>query len=551
MVMATAALLLAIVAAVGVTSGCGGDGDGSAPAAPQGKVVIIALDGVTWHTAVPLMERGGMPRLAAMMDRGCWGSLGTLKPTWTPIIFTTMATGKLPEAHGVDGFVDDNGVPLSSNMRRVRALWNIAGDAGRTVVFVGWPVTWPAEAVNGVLVADNYGIHEESQIHPPELAPELAGRLAVLEREEPGPGVKRVLKATREAIRDLGGAELKGGKLGEAAEANRAASGTRAKKPKKLKGLHLNQVMDYIRARIRREKEVSAPYFLELVAREQPDLAAVYFSGTDMLQHICGARELASGTPGVRPNPKMLTAIDEVYSFYDGIIGELVDGITALPGYQDCRFVVVSDHGFDLDTGDESFALRFRRPSQIPLPEYLATPSLWQGRPADPQIDLRQVSVFAGIEPGTGDDEGWWRCRLDPGLDGPSRNHALNRLIHHGESGMEARGVFTTIAHDYQPPGIFVVQGGPVAGAGRLGDLAMSQVAPTVLSLMGLPVAEDMAGGPVPLPLTLADGSPARLEAPALVATYDPEPRSAGDGALSSASDEQIRQQLRLMGYIE
>lgn len=560
--MAVAAVIL-----LTILVGCGSDSP--LPDAGSSKVVIIALDGVNWHTAAPLIERGEMPHLAAMTREGCWGSLDTLKPTWTPIIFTTMATGKLPQAHGVDSFIDANGIPLSSNMRRVKALWQMVSEADRKVVFVGWPVTWPAEEVNGVLLSENYGIHEEDHIYPPELGPELADHLTVLEQHDPDPGVKALLKVTRLAIKDLGGAELKGGKKGQSVGMEQPPRRRRTDDRKRLKSLHLGQVLDYIRAKLRLEKEVSAPYFIELVAREEPDLAAVYFAGTDMLQHICGARENPLNAAGVRPDPSMLSAVNEVYKFYDGIIGELKDGISSLPGYEDCLFIVLSDHGFDLDTGGRTFALRYRRPvegsplypaggasqnpgdGRDPLPRFLTEKSLWLDKPADPEVDLRHVSIFSGIESGTGEDQGWWRCRFDPRLDGPARYHVLNRLVHYGRTGLESRGIFITIAHDYQPPGIFVIHGGPVDHGGGLGDLSVDQVAPTVLALMGMAVAEDMAGGPIPIPLTGAEGKSARLAAPSLVATYDTEVRAADEAAVSSESDEKIRQQLRLMGYIE
>jgi hypothetical protein len=44
---------------------------------------------------------------------------------------------------------------------------------------------------------------------------------------------------------------------------------------------------------------------------------------------------------------------------------------------------------------------------------------------------------------------------------------------------------------------------------------------------------------------------PTAREQPDLAATYDTEPRTIGGEAVSSESDEKIRQQLRLMGYIE
>src|SRR5262249_14537867 len=42
----------------------------------------------------------------------------------------------------------------SSRWRKVKALWNIFTDAGKSSAFVAWWATWPAEAVQGHMVSD-------------------------------------------------------------------------------------------------------------------------------------------------------------------------------------------------------------------------------------------------------------------------------------------------------------------------------------------------------------------------------------------------------------
>ena len=53
------------------------------------------------------------------------------------MVWTTIATGKTPDQHGIGHFVavnDKTGeqLPVTSAMRKVKAVWNILSDAGRS-----------------------------------------------------------------------------------------------------------------------------------------------------------------------------------------------------------------------------------------------------------------------------------------------------------------------------------------------------------------------------------------------------------------------------------
>lgn len=146
---AAVALLLALALAV---CGCH---RGPAPPSP---VVLIGIDGLSWNVLLPLVRAGKAPNFEALMREGVAGRLATLEPTVSPSIWTTIATGRSPKVHGVHNFVETDPasgemVPVTSNVRRVPALWNILSDYQRRVGVVGWWVTWPAEPVNGVIVS--------------------------------------------------------------------------------------------------------------------------------------------------------------------------------------------------------------------------------------------------------------------------------------------------------------------------------------------------------------------------------------------------------------
>src|SRR5205814_1464161 len=89
------------------------------------------------------------------------GAIGTMRaepPLLSPIIWTTIATGRRPEDHGVlDFLVDRPGggqAPVGSNARRTKALWEIFSDAGKASLVAGWWATWPPDPVHGVIGSD-------------------------------------------------------------------------------------------------------------------------------------------------------------------------------------------------------------------------------------------------------------------------------------------------------------------------------------------------------------------------------------------------------------
>ena len=126
---------------------------------PCAPILLYAVDGLEWSVIQPLIEQGRMPVMAELMRRGTYGHLETIEPTWSPVIWTTMATGKLPDEHGIEGFVyrvgpgDDGQRFYTSGHRATKAFWNILSDYGRTVNCLGWWMTYPAEPIHGVMVA--------------------------------------------------------------------------------------------------------------------------------------------------------------------------------------------------------------------------------------------------------------------------------------------------------------------------------------------------------------------------------------------------------------
>ncbi|MES2707901.1 MAG: alkaline phosphatase family protein [Verrucomicrobiota bacterium] len=127
------------------------------------RVLLIGWDSADWRLLRPLMERGLMPNLSRLTDSGAHGNLASLDPLLSPIIWTSIATGKFPHKHGVLGFVEPDpagsGIrPVGSATRTTAALWNMLSESGLKTHVVGWFAGHPAESVSGVCVSERFSL---------------------------------------------------------------------------------------------------------------------------------------------------------------------------------------------------------------------------------------------------------------------------------------------------------------------------------------------------------------------------------------------------------
>ena len=129
-----------------------------AASGPPPKVAIFGIDAADWRVIDPLIAAGHLPTFARLKQTGGVGVMRSEPPLLSPIIWTTIATGREPEDHGVlDFMVDTPGggqAPVTGGARRVKAIWEIWSGANRNVLVTGWWATWPADHVRGVLVSD-------------------------------------------------------------------------------------------------------------------------------------------------------------------------------------------------------------------------------------------------------------------------------------------------------------------------------------------------------------------------------------------------------------
>jgi predicted AlkP superfamily phosphohydrolase/phosphomutase/tetratricopeptide (TPR) repeat protein len=122
------------------------------------KVLVIGWDAADWKAINPLLDAGLMPNLEKMVNEGVVGNLATLNPPLSPMLWTTVATGKRPYKHGILGFTEVSPEqkvrPVTILHRKVKAIWNMLTQEGLKTHVVGWWPSHPAEPINGVCVSN-------------------------------------------------------------------------------------------------------------------------------------------------------------------------------------------------------------------------------------------------------------------------------------------------------------------------------------------------------------------------------------------------------------
>jgi hypothetical protein len=173
--------LIAVTAAfVGLASFLG------AGRGPEGgksyRVVIAGFDGMDPEFFEYFLAQGKLPNFERLVREGAYAPCQTFKPTKSVVLWTSVATGKRMDKHGIVDWQllskDGRKILASGHSRRTEALWNIATRGRKSSAIVNWWATWPAEPVQGAIVSNHFprSLHEplEEATFPPELAAELA-----------------------------------------------------------------------------------------------------------------------------------------------------------------------------------------------------------------------------------------------------------------------------------------------------------------------------------------------------------------------------------------
>jgi predicted AlkP superfamily phosphohydrolase/phosphomutase/tetratricopeptide (TPR) repeat protein len=324
------------------------------------KVLFIGWDAADWKAIHPLMDAGKMPNLQKLVEGGAMGRVATLQPPLSPMLWTSIATGKRPFKHGIHGFSepvpDGRSVqPITNLSRTSKAIWNILNQNGKKSVVVGWWPSHPAEPINGVTVSDHYHkAHRKlgpdgvagwpllkGAVHPPELHDTIA-ELRMHPQELAGPMLLPFLPALEKIDQ---------------------------KKDRRFSML-CKTISECVSIH-------SAATWL--IDNQDWDFFAVYY---DAIDHFCHGfmQYHPPKQPWVSDEDfeKYSNVVNTAYEFHDQMLGTLLAKARAKAG-EELHVVLMSDHGFHPD---------HLRPRAIP------------DMPAGPAIEHSPLGIFVINGPG-------------------------------------------------------------------------------------------------------------------------------------------------------
>jgi predicted AlkP superfamily pyrophosphatase or phosphodiesterase len=495
--------------------------------------MVIGLDGATWKVIDPLLKEGKMPHMARLIEGGTRCVSSAFGLALSPIMWTSIASGKRPEKHGVTHFFD------TANNVRCRRLWDILERPDRPIGLFAWPVTWPPKPLNGFMIPSLFA--RDSDTYPTEL--QFVKKLEEGLNKEWGERVRLIGNAMRYGLRPTTIVDIAGYFV--------------RRKLSESDTLH-----DFARQRFIKQ-QVHLDMYTYLVKQYDPYYTSFYLNQIDALSHIFWQYYEPDLFPDVEAEEvrRYGHMIPLVYRMADKAIGHLIELID-----KDTLVVVVSDHGFEaattpsdqgklaarilgnklLDALDLSRTVSYVNHRNVLVCKILHQRQItldilrrirvremnqplldvYEENTGEVVIRLAKTANYRGVD--LEELHVTWPDGEEPFLKLVELNEASTPGVHHLD-------------------GIAIFYGPGVEPGGCVADGSVLDVTPTVLALLGMPVGRDMDGRVLTdavtteflkeNPITYIDTYDAGLE---LEEIADEEPVS-----------EELLTRLRALGYIE
>lgn len=439
------------------------------------KVLVVGIDGATFDVIDP--EGAALPNFLALREEGARTTLRSMEPMFSPLLWTTIASGRLPGEHGIRGF------RVHSQDCKVARFWDVAEDAGQRIGLWKWLVDYPPRVVAGFWVP--------SWLAPgPETWPPTLTAVKELELSQ---RTHRKRVATERSLPELTWALVRQGlRLSTLAEAAAWTVEQRA-------AAFLLRPTEAARADVRQQVlrgAIDRDLFVAQLHRERPDLATFTYYGVDAIGHLYWDRH-AAGSDELRA----------AYRAADDILGSLRAELGP-----DARLVVVSDHGFqamDNAGGANGPEGRF-------LPKTERLRARLSHHFDDARVDVTRVGqkLTVSMDRTLIHAASTWLLELRDTGGNPvfrveqddANTLALTLAADQYDSARIARdrvgsepmrdyiALDTRYTGTHESRGILYVAGPGVTAGGTLSAASILDVAPTVLAAAGLAASDEMPG---------------------------------------------------------
>ena len=296
----------------------------------QSKVLIFGFDGAGLNLLKPLMDAGHCPNFKKLMLTGSYGDLLSEDPAYSPVIWTTIATGRPPDDHGITFFLART-QPETSNSIKVKRFWEILSQySGLNSMILGWYLTWPVEDLQGGLISDRayYNFKTKNLSFPPGFFDaEFENRFKTISENVQ----KDLLRFTSFPYHWDWKQRFKQGSM----------------------EWQNSSIVHQRLAHVYRRDTAYADFGLKTMMTLDPDILAVYLRGVDFTSHAFWKFRFPEQVPFLPVTAKeeewFRHVIERYYIYLDEILGKYL----ANAG-KDTTVIILSDHGFQAIPKEEA-----------------------------------------------------------------------------------------------------------------------------------------------------------------------------------------------------
>jgi len=142
------------------------------------KLVVIGLDGASFELINPWIKEGALPNIAKLKQQGVWADMKSVLPPTTSPNWKAFSTGKNPGKLGIFWWENidwkNKRVYYPANRKlENKEIWDYLSEAGMKVGVLGVPTTYPPKRVKGFFVSGCPDAQETGFAYPNEVEKKL------------------------------------------------------------------------------------------------------------------------------------------------------------------------------------------------------------------------------------------------------------------------------------------------------------------------------------------------------------------------------------------
>ncbi len=498
------------------------------PDAPRRQMLVLGLDGATWKIIDEGRAAGTLPTFDRLVETGVRGELDVVEPLISPPIWTTIATGRMPDDHGVKDFW------ATSLDVKTKRFWEIADERGLESGVLGYLVTWPPQKTSGFLVPGWMAQGNET-------FPDHLGFLKELEIESKASGIRLDARLAK-----LGFDSLRYGLT--LSTINRALGAVLARATGSA--TPLDRELDGRRLKLYLTTDV----FCHLLQSDRPELGVYYYSSIDAIEHLFFKYYDPAGFPELTAQEiaDYGQAIPRIYEEVDGALARIVEAAE-----DDADILIVSDHGQEAAKTDGSRWLTILTSNllrELGIQEDVRATNI------GPKVFVRSPGEQAPYEAAlakilsiTTTDGDVVFQHVEHAADEATVSVALRDIeietseLLLGDRTVPASRILSgdaNVSGVHTKTALFLFRGEGATPGSQIPRSSVLDIAPTVLARLGVPIPRDMQGRVIEEAFS-ADS----IRELSYVDTYGPP--EGLDGDLGRDIDAGLREKLESLGYIQ